>query len=98
MDSKFRDSLARLRRISNRKMHKSDTIYYLIQTRNTTNPESKEDVPVPQLWALVQEVVEHGYLVRRCAFPWDLIFRQKELYHEEDKDISAVAAVAADDR
>jgi len=45
----------------------------------------------------VQEVVEHGYLVR-CAFPWDLIFRQKELYHEEDKDISAVAAVAADGR
>ena len=51
-------------------------------------------MPDQLLWALVQEVVGHDYLVR-CALLWILIFHQNKLWHAEDKGISAVVA---DDR
>jgi hypothetical protein len=37
----------------------------------------------------VQAVVEHDYLVRWASFLVQ-VFHQKELYHEEDKGVSAV--------
>ena len=51
-------------------------------------------MPVQLVVALGQEVVGHDYLVRWASFLVQ-VFLQKELYHEEDKRVSAVAA---DDR
>lgn len=47
-------------------MHDCNNIYYLIPTRDTTDPGWREDLLVLRLWALVQVLQEHNYLVH-CA-------------------------------
>ena len=49
-----------------RTMHDCNNIYYLIPTRDTTDPGWREDLMVLRLWALVQVLEEHDYLVH-CA-------------------------------